>query len=79
MTQNAEIIADDNGIELLIGYSYEPSESTLEELNGHYHVGALLYTELNSVEIVIAGRGIEILDRLTAKQKEEIVSKLNYD
>lgn len=33
--------------------------------------------ELNSVEIVIAGKGIDILFRLTDKQKEEIINNLS--
>lgn len=33
--------------------------------------------ELNSVEIVIAGRGIDILPKLTDKQKEEIINNLS--
>ena len=33
--------------------------------------------ELNSVEIVIAGRGIDILPRLTDKQKEEVINNLS--
>jgi hypothetical protein len=33
--------------------------------------------ELNSVEIVICGRGIDILPRLTDKQKEEIINNLS--
>lgn len=33
--------------------------------------------ELNSVEIVIAGRGIDILPKLTDKQKEEVINNLS--
>lgn len=33
--------------------------------------------ELNSVEIVICGRGIDILPKLTDKQKEEIINNLS--
>lgn len=33
--------------------------------------------ELNSVEIVIAGKGIDILPRLTDKQKEEVINNLS--
>lgn len=33
--------------------------------------------ELNSVEIVIAGKGIDILSRLTDKQKEEVINNLS--
>jgi len=33
--------------------------------------------ELNSVEVVIAGRGIDILPKLTDKQKEEVINNLS--
>ena len=33
--------------------------------------------ELNSVEIVICGRGIDILPKLTEKQKQEIINNLS--
>jgi hypothetical protein len=33
--------------------------------------------ELNSVEIVICGRGIDILPKLSEKQKEEIIKNLS--
>lgn len=33
--------------------------------------------ELNSVEIVIAGKGVDILSRLTDKQKEEVINNLS--
>ena len=33
--------------------------------------------ELNSVEIVICGRGIDILPKLSDKQKEEIINNLS--
>jgi len=33
--------------------------------------------ELNSVEIIICGRGIDILPKLSEKQKEEIINNLS--
>ena len=33
--------------------------------------------ELNSVEVVIAGSGIDILPKLTDKQKEEVINNLS--
>jgi hypothetical protein len=33
--------------------------------------------ELNSVEIVIAGLGIDILPRMSEKQKEEVINNLS--
>lgn len=79
MKRNSEMISDDGGIEILVGYRYEQSESTLEENDGEYHVGCLCYTELDSVEVVIKGRGIEILPMLTDRQKDFIIANLTYE
>lgn len=79
MIKNCETICDDNGIEILVGYLYSHSASQIEEGHGYHEVGLLVETELRSVEIVIAGVGIDILPRLTEHQKEHIVSKLQYE
>lgn len=79
MKHNCETISDDNGIELLVGYDYEESESQVEECHGYHEVGCLVYTELKSVELVIAGRGIDVLSSMTQKQKDHIISKLTYE
>lgn len=76
MTQATEIISDDNGIEILVGYEFEKSPSQIEEGT---EVGKLVYTELKSVEVVIAGRGINILPALHPNEKEHIISKLQYE
>ena len=49
-----------------LGFSFEIASSTIA-------------TFLKSVEIVIAGRGIELLPMLKESQKNEIYSKLQYD
>lgn len=79
MTRNSEMIADDNGIEILVGYRYEQSQGQLEECHGYHEVGALVYTELDSVEVVIKGKGIEILPQLTERQKDFIIANLTYE
>lgn len=70
MKHNAETIVDESGIEVLVGYDYEKNG-----LNGT----AVFDTELTSVEVVIGGRGIDILPQLTEPEKDFIVSKLNYE
>jgi len=77
MKYNSEIICDDNNIEILVGYNYEKSESQKEEQG--IEVGQMVYTELQSVEVVIAGRGINILPLLHPNEKEFIISKLNHE
>lgn len=79
MKKNSETIVDENGIEILVDYRYELSASHQEECHGIYEVGLMVYTELTSVEVVIAGSGIDILKLLTDKEKEFIISKLNYE
>lgn len=79
MKKNCETICDDNGIEIIVGYLYDQSESQKEEGHGLHEVGLMVYTELMSVEVVIAGTGIDILPRLSDKQQDHIISKLQYE
>lgn len=79
MKKNCETICDDNGIEIIVGYLYDQSESQVEEGHGHHEVGLMVYTELRSVEVVISGIGVQILPQLSDKQKEHIISKLQYE
>lgn len=79
MKKNCETICDDNGIEIIVGYLYDQSESQTEEGHGYHEVGLMVYTELRSVEVVIAGTGVNILPQLSDKQKEHIISKLQYE
>jgi len=79
MRSTNEIICDDNGIELLVDYRYDKSPSQIEQGHGEHEVGLMTYTELKSVEIVIAGRGIDLLPFLKENEKEFIISKLTYE
>lgn len=78
MKHNSETIIDESGIEILVGYDYEKSPSQTEECHGFHEVGNLVYTELKSVEVVIKGKGIDILPNMSEKQKTYIISLLNY-
>jgi len=60
--------------ELLIGYDFETTKRE-EEFHG-FHTFYDQTIELTSVEIVIAGKGIDILDKLTQKQKQAIINEL---
>lgn len=80
MKHNTELLLDDNGIELLVSYDYEKSDQyEAEPGNGATLVEPMVYTELNSVELVIAGRGIDLLPLLHPNEKEFIISKLQYE
>ena len=79
MRHNSETIADDNGIEVIVGYEYDTSESQVEECHGLHDVGCTVFTQLKNVEVVIGGIGIDILPVLSKTQKQFIISKLQYD
>ena len=80
MRKNTETIVDDNGIEMLVGYEYEVSLSFQAEYgNPSTHVDTMIYTELKSVELVIANKGVEFLPLIDEKQKDFIISKLTYE
>ena len=79
MKHNTETICDDNGFEIIVSYDYETSPPQIEEGHGFHDVGNLTYTELKSVELVIAGRGIDLLPLLYPNEKDFIFSKLQYE
>lgn len=79
MIKNSETIVDESGIEILVSYRYERSESQREECHGLHEVGLMIYTELTSVEVVICGKGIDILPMMTDKQKDFVIGQLQYD
>lgn len=78
LTHTCETITDESGIEINVGYDYKKTPSQIEEGHGFHEVGNLIYTELKSVEVVISGVGIDILPSLNEKQKEHIISTLQY-
>jgi len=79
MKKNVETF-EDGMFELLVAYKYDETPEYLEEPgNPGTLVAGTVYTELTSVEIIIKGTGIEILDKLTEKQKIHIIKNLNYE
>lgn len=78
MKQGSELICDDNGIEILVGYNYEKSKD-IHDTDEGVICEPLIYTELTSVEVVIKGRGIDILPLLHGKEKEFIIENLTYE
>ena len=61
--------------ELLIGYDFE--KRTRQEEGHGIHTFDESVIELTSVELIIAGEGMDILDKLTPKQKQAIIKELN--
>jgi len=72
MKKNTEVLIDQNGIEILATYEYTPKDEG--DLSLGYYDTALL-----SVEIILSGKGIEILLLLNEKQKQSIIDKLTYE
>jgi hypothetical protein len=80
MKHNAEILVDEAGIEILVGYDYELTMAWMaEEGNPGTLVEPAIYTELTSVEVVIKGVGVDILDRLNDNQKMHLITQLTYE
>lgn len=79
MKNYTQVLVDENGIEVTVNYDADISESQIEECHGIHEVGYMVETDLKSVEVVIAGDGIDILNILSEKQKTTIISKLTYE
>lgn len=74
------MIVDCDGIEILVGYRYEESPRYYAEPgNPGTLVEAMVYTEIDSVEVVIKGVGLDILPNLSSRQVDYIKSLLNYE
>lgn len=66
--------------ELLVSFEQEKTDGYYEETgNPSTWIAPTVYTELLSVEVVIAGIGIDILPQLTDKQKLAIIQELDND
>lgn len=79
MIKNTEVIIDQDGIELWVSYRAEKNEQYYEEGHGYHLMGGGYDVQLTSVEIIIANRSIELLDRLTEKQTDKIIDLLSID
>lgn len=80
MQKEVETIVDDNGIEMLVEYEYDREPDYEEEPgNPNTLIRGMIYTEIKSVELVIAKKGIDITDRLSRKQMDCIKEKLTYN
>lgn len=66
------------GVELLVSYDYNEQSIRVEEFHG-YHYFDDSSVVLKSVEVVIAGVGIDITDQLTASQTKAIIHDLKLE
>lgn len=69
MKHDCIALIDDDGIEIAAGFDYERTE-----WDDGYNPVKGWYIELQSLEIVIKGVGIDILPSLNEKQQSHIVS-----
>lgn len=77
---NCITLADGSGIEVNVGYNY--TRQLLHEYVpefGNQVIGQQFDAELTSVEIVIAGKGIDIISMLNEKQKNAIIDQLENE
>lgn len=63
------------GTELLVSYVYDKQPIRVEEFHG-YHYFDDSSVALKSVEVVIAGIGVDITDQLTPSQMRAIIHDL---
>lgn len=73
--QRTELIIDHEGIEMLVAYNIQHIP-VVEEFHGTQNL-SYDYIELENVEVIIGGRGIDILPMMTEKQQEIIRDHLS--
>lgn len=66
------------GAQLLVAYIYEKQPLRVEEFHG-YHYFDDSNVVLKSVEVMIAGIGIDITDQLTPSQMRSIIHDLKLE
>lgn len=69
-----ETLVDESGIEILVNYSKEWNDQK-EDFHGEHDLSWWGYN-LNSVELVIAGTGINIIKKLNHKQHMAILDEV---
>ena len=69
-----ETLIDEAGIEILVNYSKEWNDQK-EDFHGGHDLSGYGFT-LNSVELVIAGEGINITKQLSLKQYRVILDEV---
>lgn len=78
LSMEKHIVESIDGAELLVSYIYDKQPIRVEELHG-YHYFDDSSVAIKSVEVVIAGIGIDITDQLTESQKQKIVKELKLE
>lgn len=76
MTHDCITLVDDGAVEILVGYNALKVPAAIEEFHGYHVTEGGWDIELTSFEVVIKGVGIDILDKLSDKQKEAIINEV---
>lgn len=75
MKNHTQTISDDGIVEVQATFNleqedYEPTENQF---------GRFYPSDIESVEVIIAGKGIDITKLLSEKQKDKIIKEFNYE
>jgi hypothetical protein len=74
-----QTIVDEAGIEIIAAGSIEFQGSQIEECHGYHEVGGGHDITLTSVEVVIKGKGIDILPMMSEKQINKIIDQIEVE
>ena len=72
-----EQIVDEFGIELIVGYSVRQEPYQYEECHGLHIVDGGNIVELGSVELIIDGQPIQLINLLNSRQTNYIINQLS--
>lgn len=78
LSMQKHIVETLEGAELLVSYLYDKQPIRVEEFHG-YHYFDDSSVAIKSVEVVIAGIGIDITDQLTPSQLKAIIKNLKLE
>jgi hypothetical protein len=72
-----ETILHESGIEVIATYEYTEDSPQIEECHGFHNVGGGFCVDLERLEIIIAGKSIDIYSLLNDEQKNAIIDQLS--
>lgn len=67
MIKNTEFLVQENGFEIAVTYDYENLPDGKRD------------TYLQSIELIVKGRGMELLLLFDEKQKQDVINRLTYE
>lgn len=74
------LISDEKGVEVLVGFEWERESAQVQEVHGFFQlVGGGMSVTLTCMEIVIAGKAIDILPLMNEKQIAKVINNIDTD